>query len=1329
MILHHHSIYDRATIIAMEPRAIFIYATAQSMLYKVEVISSKNIVYCTFIYAANKGKDRRDLWKELNLNKRLIGDSAWVIMGDVNVSLNLEDHSEGISNFSRDMIEFQECVNEIEIEDINSTGMHFTWTKSLLNPNATVLKKIDRIMGNSFLFDTFNNASAIFLPYGISDHSPAILIIPQAMVKKRKSFRLANYITDKVEFQEVVKDEWNTEVHGYAMYRLVSKLKCLKQHLNNLNWKNGNLFDKVVDLKTKIFNVQKKIDLDPFNKELRKENAELLKDYKEASMDEEKLLRQKAKVSWLREGDKNSAYFHKVLKGRVNKNRIMTICDEDGNRYDNSEVAEQFVKHFEGFLGTSPPVTKITDDDSYLFERKINENEANLMVREVSDEEIKNALFDIDDDKAPGPDGYTSKFYKKAWNIIKEDFCAAIKEFFANGKLLGEVNATIIILVPKSLTPQKVSDFRPIACCNVTYKCISKILTNRIKIALNQVVEENQSAFVPGRAITDNILLTQELLKGYNCINGPKRCSFKIDIQKAYDTVNWLFIEDILKYFGFPMKMIGWIMTCITTPKFTICVNGERFGYFKGGRGLRQGDPISPYIFTMVMEMLNLLVKDEIRKERDFKFHFGCKQLRITHLCFADDLIMFCHGNKISVQTLKRSLDRFSEISGLHPNLGKCTMFCGSLEEDTKKEIGSIFQFKEGKLPVRYLGVPLVTKKIGANDCKQLVDKIKQRLNDWKNKSLSYAGRAQLIASVLGSMQVYWGSVFLLPKGVINDIERLFKKFLWNIGDSGKGRAKVAWIDVCKPKDQGGLGFKSLELWNKTLLVKHLWNVAAKKESLWVKWINVVKLKQRSVWDIDIDSKDSWGWKCILISDLINENGWRWPQDWLVKHPWLGMIHVRVLSNTPDKLVFVDNDGNDRSFSTNNVWKDVRGTSEKVNWCKLVWHTNCIPKHSFILWLAAKKKLCTQDRLAKWYPNRTFECSLCQKGLDSHDHLFFNCDYTQKFWSLVCDIAKIKFSKASWDDNLNEMSKGCEKQNVWVVIRKLCFGAAIYYIWHERNSRLFNNCKKEAADLFASMMEEIKARLVSITVKESNNNSIESYSILDSSKCNEDAGYGLDIMFPAKAVGQLGDALAVGLSCWTTAGEIENRSFTLSLVMPPIRALMFIDVIRIHKRRKKLWWVQTDGGYGLSKRSDGGVVAATMVGSGSDRCNSIPFDALNLVENDDDLGTNGENSKLLRRGINDLEGQMLNEKLVLVDDDDGKPLKKVDSLVILNSDSEVEEVFNETTGFMALTSSKVDNNSKSGSGMESKSMYEQIREVLKTRMRWYRCTRDVQRMS
>ncbi|GKE98473.1 RNA-directed DNA polymerase, eukaryota, reverse transcriptase zinc-binding domain protein, partial [Tanacetum coccineum] len=147
-------------------------------------------------------------------------------------------------------------------------------------------------------------------------------------------------------------------------------------------------------------------------------------------------------------------------------------------------------------------------------------------------------ILSIDDNKAPGPDGYTAKFFKKAWHMIGNDVCMDVKEFFAKGKLLRELNATLITLVPKISAPSKVTDFRPIACCNVAYKCISKIITNRIKGVLNSIVDKNQSAFIPERQITDNILLTQEFLKGYNCANGPKRCSMEIDIQKAYDIVD-----------------------------------------------------------------------------------------------------------------------------------------------------------------------------------------------------------------------------------------------------------------------------------------------------------------------------------------------------------------------------------------------------------------------------------------------------------------------------------------------------------------------------------------------------------------------------------------------------------------------------------------------------------------------------------------------------------------------------------------------------------------------------------------------------------------------
>ncbi|GKC40801.1 hypothetical protein Tco_1053185 [Tanacetum coccineum] len=272
------------------------------------------------------------------------------------------------------------------------------------------------------------------------------------MKKKNKSFRMANYITDKMEFKDLVKEKWNIEVQGHDMFKMVKKLKVLKPYLNKLNWKHGNLFDRISDLKKKLHDVQAKIDKDPFNKSLRQEGIQVLSDYKEAASDEEKLLRQKAKVTWLKEGDTNSAYFHKVLKSRINRSIIMSIFDEPGKRFEYNEVADQFVNHFEGFLGTSHKVTKFSKEDNMLFEKRVSSEEADYMTRDISNDEIKKALFDIEDYKAPGPGGFTSRFFKKSWEIIKDDFSAAIKEFFMSGKLLGEVNATIIALVPKSTT-------------------------------------------------------------------------------------------------------------------------------------------------------------------------------------------------------------------------------------------------------------------------------------------------------------------------------------------------------------------------------------------------------------------------------------------------------------------------------------------------------------------------------------------------------------------------------------------------------------------------------------------------------------------------------------------------------------------------------------------------------------------------------------------------------------------------------------------------------------------------------------------------------------
>ncbi|GJV84948.1 RNA-directed DNA polymerase, eukaryota, reverse transcriptase zinc-binding domain protein, partial [Tanacetum coccineum] len=275
----------------------------------------------------------------------------------------------------------------------------------------------------------------------------------------------------------------------------------------------------------------------------------------EAVSDEEKFLFQQAKIDCLKDGDRNTKFFHAYLKSRRNISRITMIKNKKGESFINEKVPEQFVMHFKEFLGTSQP-TQLDLLDKIDFDKLVSHTDAEWMLRPVSNEEIKQAMFDINDNRAPGPDGFSSKFYKKAWDIIGNDVCAAVKEFFNKGKLIGELNAIVISLIPKLETHTKVSDFRPIACCNAVYKSISKVLTERIKKALCYLVDPNQSAFLPGRQITDNIMLTQELLRGYDWKNGAQRVSFKIDLQKAHDTINWDFLKAVMTKFQFPSKMI-----------------------------------------------------------------------------------------------------------------------------------------------------------------------------------------------------------------------------------------------------------------------------------------------------------------------------------------------------------------------------------------------------------------------------------------------------------------------------------------------------------------------------------------------------------------------------------------------------------------------------------------------------------------------------------------------------------------------------------------------------------------------------------------------------
>lgn len=287
-------------------------------------------------------------------------------------------------------------------------------------------------------------------------------------------------------------------------------------------------------------------------------------------------------------------------------------------------------------------------------------------------------------------------------------------------------------------------------------------------------------------------------------------------------------------------------MAIVTSISFSISINGDMHGYFKGKRGLRQGDPMSPYLFTLVMEVLTLMLKRGVEREEKFMFHPKCSKLKLINLCFADDLILFLYGNKESVMVLMNGLNECRGVSGLVPSITKSTSFFFNVEELVKKSILEILSFKEGNLPIKYLGVPLISTRLIHRDCQGLTEKVKNRLGDWKNKSLSSAGRLQLVISVLSSMHVYWSSMFILPASIIKSIEKLLRGFLWCQGDLRYGKAKVEWNTVCLPKEDGDVDIRLLSAQNKALMAMHIWKLLSHKESLWVKWVHSYRLVNQS---------------------------------------------------------------------------------------------------------------------------------------------------------------------------------------------------------------------------------------------------------------------------------------------------------------------------------------------------------------------------------------------------------------------------------------------------------------------------------------------------
>ncbi|GJZ54469.1 RNA-directed DNA polymerase, eukaryota [Tanacetum coccineum] len=773
---------------------------------------------------------------------------------------------------------------------------------------------------------------------------------------------------------------------------------------------------------------------------------------------------QKAKIKWSIEGDENSKYFHGILNKKRNQTAIRGILAEGVWIDDPNSVKNEFLSHFKERFDR-PCSSRLILDMTYP--NRLNLDQIDDLERNVTKEEIKRAVWDCGTDKSPGPDGFTFGFYRRYWDIMEKDVVDAVSFFFTEGMFPKGRNASFIALIPKMQDAKVVKDFRPISLIGSLYKIIAKILANRLVMVLGDLVSEVQSAFIANRQILDDRI----------------------------------YLDDVLEKFSFGSKWRGWIHNCLHSSKGSILVNGSPTDEFHFRRGLKQGDPLSPFLFILVMESLHLSFQNVV-DEGLFKGVSVGSSLQLSHLFYAVDVIFMGQWSESNIITFVHALDCFHKASGLRMNLQKSKL----------------------------LGIAVEDEKVSWDE---IVAKLHSRLSKWKLKTLSIGGRLTLLKSVLGSTPIYYMSMFKVPSQVLKCLEDIRRQFFNGADPKEKKMSWVKWSRVLASKDKGGLGVSSFFALNRALLLKWVWRFRYDRNSLWTRFIKALygnsgsietpsKVAYSSTWlnivtefsmlknqGMDLlsfmkkkvgDGQDTFFWeevwmgdmtfksrfprvyalesdKKITVADKMNHNvlGFslrRAPRDGVEMEQFRDMIAILEGVELPamhDRWIWSLVGSGEFSVASARKFIDdhrLTGSPHKTRWVKVV------PiKINVMAWKVRFDFLPTRLNLSRrGLELQSILCPNCNKEVESTSHIFFACSMVRDLYRKIASWWELSYSEFdSYDDWLD-----------WFQVLRLhskhrdmlegVFYAMWWLVWNFRNKSLFDSRSPSKAILFDDLV-------------------------------------------------------------------------------------------------------------------------------------------------------------------------------------------------------------------------------------------------------------------
>ncbi|GLT94950.1 hypothetical protein SLE2022_126590 [Rubroshorea leprosula] len=1030
----------------------------------------------TGFYGYPERNNRRQSWALLrNLASR--STLPWLVSGDFNDLLHPHEKSGGAPQPEWLMQGFREAIDDCELVEIYMLGGFFTWRR------GDVQEKLNRAFASRSWCNLFPSAKARILPPLSSDHCP--LWITLAGKHIRKSSGNWDGLLTKVKACSSTLESWNSTHFGHVQRRIKQNITALEA-----------------------------LQCQPESAKYLSEEKQLLVETEEWLEREEILWRQQSRDIWLQEGDRNTRFFHMRASRRRERNTVGKLMKDDGQWTDNpAEIRSIATSYFESLFSSSSP-----RDFEYALncvEPCVQEDDNRFLLSEFTEQDITRALFQMHPSKAPGPDGLSPGFFQHFWDIVKMDVIGPCLKFLNEDEPLPEqLNFTNIVLIPKCPEPKTMADLRPISLCNVIYRVLAKTLANRFKSVLSSVISPVQSAFLPNRLITDNFLIAFEVLHHMKVRKKRKRGwqAIKLDMSKAFDRVEWPYLEQIMRSLGFAERWIQLIMACVTSVQYEVLLNGSEAGRVSPTRGIRQGDPLSPYLFILCAEGLTAMIHDAERRRLLHGIKICHRAPCISHLLFADDSFLFLQATEIEAQNLKDILQKYELMSGQKVNLRKSTIsFSNSVHSRVRRCITDILGMEEIKHQGQYLGFPAYVGRSRSAAFSNLKSKFWARINEWRAQPLSRAGREVLIKSVLQALPTYVMGLFKLRKTLCTDLERIMNRYWWGGGEEEHKIHWLEWRRLAISKKHGGLGFRALHEFNMAMLGKQGWRLMTNPDSLAAQLLKakyfprtdflhaVLKpgcsLTWRSICSSkellskgcrrllgDGHSTEIWGdpWlpgnskyclqsprppNCELryVSDLIDDSSHAWNRD-LIQNTFSSYEAHLILSlpisweQREDRWTWSLTRHGTYSVRSGyhcamNMQRDmgVPSSSNASFGGNKVWNLSIPGKIKFFIWSAYRNVLPTRDNLQRKHILVELECLVCGSDMESVAHCLLFCFVARAVWhGSPLSLRVSEFPSSSFADFFDAMCTELGKEQ----LELLCILS--WRIWSSRNEAHWN---------------------------------------------------------------------------------------------------------------------------------------------------------------------------------------------------------------------------------------------------------------------------------